>query len=75
MHTVKELNSSIWSKDGNLIGTTTPSQSGHGSNDNEGALHIPQSFRTEALASDGLVSYPGYSLKTQKHFNIKMCNL
>ena len=30
---------------------------------NEGALHIPQSSKTGASPSDGLVSYPGHSLK------------
>ena len=40
-----------------LTGTTTPDESGHGSNGNEGGLHISQSFRKGALPSDGLVSY------------------
>ena len=31
-----------------LTGTITPDQSGSGSNDNEGILHIPQSSRTGA---------------------------
>ena len=39
----KWLNSSIWSIDGALTGTTTPGQSRTGSNDYEEVLHIPQS--------------------------------
>ena len=38
--------------DGTLKGTVTLDQSGHGSSGNEGIPHIPQSFRTGALASD-----------------------
>ena len=34
--------------------TTTPNQSGQGSNDNEGLLHIPQSSRTGASPSDAV---------------------
>ena len=37
-------------------------QSGPGSNGNERVLHIPQSFRTGALPSDGLVQNPEYLL-------------
>ena len=48
---------------GTLTFTITPSQSGPESNGNEGVLHIPQSFRTRALSSDGFVSYPGQSLE------------
>ena len=33
---------------GTLSGTTTPGQSGPGSNGNEGVVHIPQSSRTGA---------------------------
>ena len=32
-------------------GTTTPNQSGPGSDGNEEVLHIPQGFRIEALLS------------------------
>ena len=39
-----------------------PYQSGPGSNGNEGLHHIPQSSKTKALPSDGLVSDPGHSL-------------
>ena len=53
---------SIWSISGTLTGTTTSSQSGPGSNGNEGVFHIPQSSRTETSLSDGLVSYLGYLL-------------
>ena len=42
--------------------TITPAQSGPGTNSNEWALHIPQSSRTGASLSDGLVLYPGHSL-------------
>ncbi len=45
-----------------LADTTTSSQSGPGSNGNEGVLYIPQRSRTEASPSDCLVSYSGYSL-------------
>ena len=45
------------------MGTTTPDKSGYGSNGNEGVLHIPQSFRTGASLSDGLVSYLGHSFE------------
>ena len=38
---------------------TAPSQSEHGSNDNEGALYIPQLNRTWHSPSDGFVSYQG----------------
>ena len=42
--------------DRTLTGTTTLSQSGPESNDNEGVLHIPQSSKTEALPLDGNIS-------------------
>ena len=41
-----------------LTGTTTPGQSGPGSNNNEGELYIPQCPSTEAPLSDNFVSYP-----------------
>ena len=45
-----------------LSGATTPSQSGPGSNGNEGVLRIPQSSCiTGTSPSDCLVSYPGHS--------------
>ena len=34
----------------------------YGPESNEGVLHNPQSSRTEASPSDGLVSYPGHLL-------------
>ena len=37
-------------------------ESGPERNGQEGVFHIPQSSRTDALPSDGLVSYPGYLL-------------
>ena len=43
--------------DETLTGTTTSSQSGPGSNVNEGILYIPQSSGTEASTSDA-VQYP-----------------
>ena len=62
LHTVKWLNSCIWAKDWTLTGTTTLGQSGPKSNGNEEVLYIPQSSKTEASPSDGLVSYPGHLL-------------
>ena len=56
--------SSIWPIDSTLSGTTTPNQSGPGSDDNEGVLRIPQSSNiTETSPSDCLVSYPGHLLE------------
>ena len=49
--------------DSTLSGASTPGQSGPGSNDNEGVLHIPQNSRTGASPSDGLRSYPEYSCR------------
>ena len=58
-------NSSIWPIDRRTFsGATTPSQSGPGSNGNEGILQIPQSFSiTGDSPSDCLISYPGHSLE------------
>ena len=56
--------SSIWPIDRTLSGATIPSQSGPGSNGNEGVLCIPQSSNiTGTSPSDCLVSYPGHSLR------------
>ena len=56
-------NSSIWPIERILSGATTPSQSGPGSDGNEGVLQIPLSSSiTGASTSDCLVSYPGHSL-------------
>ena len=45
-----------------LVNSTTPGQSGLGSDGNKGVLRILQSSSiTEALLSDCLVSYPGHS--------------
>ena len=53
----------IWPIDRTLSGTTTPIQSGPGSNGNEGMLCIPQSSSfTGTLPSDGVVLYLGHSL-------------
>ena len=38
--------------DGSLTCTTSPGQSGHGSNSNECVLHTPQNSRTQALPSN-----------------------
>ena len=55
--------SSIWPMDRTLLGATTTSQSGPGSDGNEGVLHISQSFSiTGASPSDCLVSYPRHLL-------------
>ena len=48
----KRLNSSISPIDATLTGTTTPTQSGPGSNGTEGVLHIPQNPRVGASPSD-----------------------
>ena len=57
-----DLNSSISLINRILSGTTTLSQSGSRSNDNEGVLHIPQSSKTDTSLSDGLVSYSEQSV-------------
>ena len=52
----------IWSIDRTLSGTTSQSQSGPGSNGNEGVLCISQSSHiTGALPLDCLVSYSEHS--------------
>ena len=57
-------NSSIRPIDRTLSGDTMLSQSGSGSDSNEGVLHILQnSSITEALPSDCLVSYPKHLLE------------
>ena len=58
----KWLNSSIWPIEETLTDAPIPGESQLGSNGNEGVLHIPKSPRIEALSSDSLASYPGYSL-------------
>ena len=54
--------SSNWLIDRTLPGATNLRQSGPGSNDNEGVLHISQSFMIEASPADCLVSYSGHSM-------------
>ena len=49
--------SSIWPIDGTLIDTTTPSQSGPGSNSDKGELHIHKSYRIGSLPSDAVYSH------------------
>ena len=57
-------NSSIWAIDRTLLGVTTLSQSGAGSDGNEGVLSVPQSSNiTGASPSDYLVSYLGHMLR------------
>ena len=57
-------NNSIWPIDKTLSDATTPGQSGHGIDGNEGVLYIRQnSSITESSSSDCFVSYPGHSLK------------
>ena len=57
------LTSSIWLIDRNLSDATNLSQSGSGSDGNEGVLRISQSFSiTGASPSDGLISYIGHLL-------------
>ena len=56
------LFSSIWPIDMALSDTTTPDQSGPGSDGNEEVPCFPQSSNiTGTLPSDCLVSYPGHS--------------
>ena len=56
-------NSSILPIDRTLLGTTNPRQSGHGSDDSEGVICIPQnSSTTGASPSECLVSYPRHLL-------------
>ena len=62
----KWLNNSIQLIDVTLTSTTTPGQSGPGSNNDEAVLYIPHSSRTEATASDGFVSYPGHTYPSAK---------
>ena len=52
-------NSSIRAINRTILDATTPSQSGPGSDGNEGVLYISHSSSiTEALPSDYLVSFP-----------------
>ena len=46
------MKSSIWPIDEMKTSLTNPYQSGPGTNDSEGSLHIPKSFRTAASQSD-----------------------
>ena len=63
MHTFFTSNSSICLIDRTLPGTTTPVQSGHRNNSNEGVLYFPESSKTGTSPSDCFVSYPGNSLR------------
>ena len=66
---------SVWSIDRTLSGATTLTQSGPGSNGNEGVLHIPQrSWITGASPSNCLVSYPYYFDIIDFYGNILCCN-
>ena len=59
LHTV----CSIWAIVRSLSGATTPVQSEPGSNSNEEVLCIPQISKAGASLSDGLMLYPGHSLR------------
>ena len=50
-------NCSIWTKDMNLSGATTPDQCGPGSNGKEVILNTPQNSKVGASPSDCLMSY------------------
>ena len=52
---------SIWLIDRTLSGATNMGQSGPGSNGKEGVFYIPQTSKTGASPSDGLMSYLGHS--------------
>ena len=54
--------SSISPIDRMLSGATSPSQSGPGTNGNEGILHIPKSSKAKASPSDAFLSFPGHLL-------------
>ena len=62
----KWLSINNWPLDETLTDTTTPGQSGPGSNVNE-VFQIPQSSRTGASPSYGLVSYSEHSLRRKGH--------
>ena len=53
----KWLSSSIWTTDWTLTGITAPGQSESESNRNKRLFHTPQSFRTETLPFNSLLSY------------------
>ena len=52
MHTVQNVQASVWSNDFCLTGTTTPGGKGIGSNDNEVVLYISQISRTGISQTD-----------------------
>ena len=52
-----------------LIGTTTPGQSGPGSNGNEVVFYIPQIFGTGTSPSTALESYLGHSFMGQVSYS------
>ena len=54
MHTVKDLNSSIWPIDGILTGTTTLGQRGCGWNGNDSVFYTPQISRADNSTSDAV---------------------
>ena len=51
---------------------TTLDQSGPGSNGNERVLHISQISKVTASPSDGLMPYPGHSLKEEAYTSAEM---
>ena len=70
MHTAQMLNSFICLIDRSLPGIALPSQSGPGSNGNEGKLHICQIYKTGASPSDYLMSFLGHSLEESYPFAV-----
>ena len=58
----KWTNSSIWPIDVTRTHTTILGQSGQECNSKEEVLHLPESSRTGASPSDGLLSYQDHSL-------------
>ena len=54
--------SSVWHIHRSQLGATTLSPSGPGNDDNEGVLHIPQSYKPGNSLSDCLMTYLIYSL-------------
>ena len=49
------------------IGSNSPSQSGPGSNSNEGIFHIPESSKTGVSSLNCLMSYLGHSLGVKSY--------
>ena len=58
-----------------LQGATTLGQSRPRSNDNEGALRIPQRSRTRASPADGLMTFPRHSLWGRSYCSAEMLSV